>query len=71
MTSKKQFTLSCDDFKIEEITLTYAQYKDQKSRDIVRRKFALKYSVPVHYFRLRENRKYKFSHKNGRFFYDD
>lgn len=52
MRKERLYSVRVDGFEICEIVLEHDQYKDQHSRDIVRRDISVTYSVPTHYIRL-------------------
>jgi len=53
-----------DGFEIQQITLSYEEYKNQNSRDAVRSAIAAHHGIPRHYLRLVEIT------KHGKFWYN-
>lgn len=53
----RHYVVRCDGFTIiDDLYLTEDQYKDQPSRNVVRRKIAKELCVPMHYLRLMQKK---------------
>lgn len=52
MSKERVYSVRFDGHEITQVTLEFDQFKDQRSRDEVRKAIASTYKVPTHYLRL-------------------